>query len=144
MGQRAELTGLECRDDACQKPGEVAGVTGTWAVKHCHGIVTGATFSVTYVPNTEEARSHFQAYGHHVSDPLAQARSLHEQWVATLTGAGWGLHADETEPDGTHWVRVVSAPHARLIRVSSRSVGGLQTATTSLVASATDPSCPRP
>jgi len=144
MGQTAELDGLECRESSCQKRGEVAGTLGTWAVKHCSGVVTGATFSVTYVPNTEAAQAHFQAYGQHVADPESDAHVRQQAWIDALVSAGWQIHTEHQDDDGSEWVRVVKAPHARLVRVRHRAVNGLDTFTTSLTASATDPSCPRP
>ena len=144
MGQNADLSSFECRESSCQKRGSVSGHTGTWAVRHCGGVVTGATFSVTFVPNTGVAVNHFQNIATHVADPEADAHVVQQQWVDSLLGSGWQTHTEQQDADGSEWVRLVSAPHARLIRVRSRDAAGITAFTTSMVASATDPSCPRP
>ena len=144
MGQTADFGTFECRDDRCQKRGEVAGQQGAWAVQHCGGVATGATFSVTYVPDTGAAAGHFQHIATHVADPEADAQGLRAQWVHALQSSGWQIHEERQDLDGSEWVRLVLAPHARLVRVRSTNVGGIKAYTTSMQASATDPSCPRP
>ncbi|MFT6144292.1 MAG: hypothetical protein ACJATT_002946 [Myxococcota bacterium] len=144
MGQTADLSSYECRENSCQKRGNVGGHNGTWAVKHCGGVVTGATFLVTFVPNTGVAANHFQNIATHVSNPEADAHVVQQQWVEALHGSGWQTHTEEQEAGGSEWIRLVSTPHARLIRVRSRDVAGVIAFTVSMVASATDPSCPRP
>lgn len=144
MGQSIAIDALECREQVCQKPGTVAGMSGTFAVQHCGGIAKTVVFSVSFVPNTVETAQHFGAIAHHVLDPEAEAHQLLAAWQQALQSSGWAMHTEHQDADGSEWVRMVKAPHARLIRVRPTQVGPIEAFTTSLKASATDASCPSP
>lgn len=143
MGERAPREGLECRNNVCQKRGEVAGQAGTWAVNLCNGVVKTAVFSVPFAHDNEITREHFGAYIQRVDDPRQAALDLWLTWSQALTAADFGTESERIE-DGLPWRRIVKAPHARLLRVTEHDAAGQQVFTTSLVASATDPSCPSP
>lgn len=140
LGQAWDAAGAECRESGCQGHGTVYGIGGTLAVKRCGTVAKTAQVSVSHVLDSADNHRKFGSYMVFAADPRATALGLFGQLRDAHLADGWVVESERDE-DGLPWMRVVKAPHARLLRVTTREALGQPVYTALVLGAATDLGC---